>query len=337
METELGHGRIWTVAIEEQQGGTMYCIQCGALNADDAKFCSKCGKAVAPPAVSTEPDSTAPRTTDFVEHYKAIIGPKNQDYYLTRFKRFDERGKAGISWHWPALFFPLFWLLYRKMWKAGIWMLVAPFLIWIVAGVLMAVIPSEAVQGLIALVISVSMFLLPPIYANAIYHWHCRRRIEAVRTTHPDIQRQLGELSGAGGTSAVPVIVFGFVFVFAILGILAAIAIPAYQDYLVRAKVAEAYTFGNSAVESVANYYATHSVPPPTLNDAGFVDRPPAVVRSITLDMGGTVRITMAVPPIAGKSFQYVPVEANDGSVVWQCMPGTLKPRYLPPSCRGEP
>ena len=33
--------------------------------------------------------------------YRAAIGPKNQEYYLSRFQAFDEAGKAGPSWNMP--------------------------------------------------------------------------------------------------------------------------------------------------------------------------------------------------------------------------------------------
>ena len=50
--------------------------------------------------------------------------------------------------------------------------------------------------------------------------------------------------------------------VVAIIGILAAIAIPAYQDYTVRAKVSEALAFASEAKASVSEYYATSGAMP---------------------------------------------------------------------------
>ena len=46
--------------------------------------------------------------------YRAVIGEPNQEFYLSYFRRADDRGYAPVSWHWPVLFIGLFWLLYRK-------------------------------------------------------------------------------------------------------------------------------------------------------------------------------------------------------------------------------
>ena len=48
------------------------------------------------------------------KYYKAAIGEKNADFYLSRFHHFDSNG-VRPSWNWPAFFFTFYWLLYRKM------------------------------------------------------------------------------------------------------------------------------------------------------------------------------------------------------------------------------
>ena len=52
--------------------------------------------------------------------YKAVLGPKNQAYYLRHFARFDAAGKAGLSWNWAAATFTFIWFLYRRMWPAAL-------------------------------------------------------------------------------------------------------------------------------------------------------------------------------------------------------------------------
>ena len=50
------------------------------------------------------------------ELYRAAIGPSAQDYYLKHFLRFDSEGKTSATWHWPAYWATLNWLIYRRMW-----------------------------------------------------------------------------------------------------------------------------------------------------------------------------------------------------------------------------
>ncbi len=57
--------------------------------------------------------------------------------------------------------------------------------------------------------------------------------------------------------------------VVAIIGILAAIAIPAYQDYLIRSQVSEGLTMAASAKASVSEYYANSGRSRPTNSDGG--------------------------------------------------------------------
>ena len=68
----------------------------------------------------------------------------------------------------------------------------------------------------------------------------------------------LAELIGNGGTSGAALIVvlaFGFV---AIIGILAAIAIPAYQDYSIKARLVQTYTIEREVALAVDTYYNKH-------------------------------------------------------------------------------
>src|ERR1700730_18531731 len=57
--------------------------------------------------------------------------------------------------------------------------------------------------------------------------------------------------------------------VIAIIGILAAIALPAYQDYTIRAKVSELVVKADACKTSVAEYYQSLAVLPPAIADAG--------------------------------------------------------------------
>jgi len=273
------------------------------------------------------------------EFYKAVIGPKNQDYYLSRFARFDEAGKAGITWHWSALFVTFYWLLYRKMWLNAFLYFIAPYVIMIPVGIVAAIVGAsgggDSILAVGNLLFLGAVFLLPPLFANALYYRHCKKKIAEVRASTGEVQRQLGELTGKGGTSGV-IIIFILAFVFiAILGILAAIAIPAYQDYTTRARTVEGAAVGKSVADAVANYYYSHQVVPSSLSQAGYVPSPSPAIRSVEVDGdSGVVSVIMAGSPIEGKALLLTPsIDANN-RIVWKCASKDIPDKFLPHHCR---
>lgn len=275
-------------------------------------------------------------STNPEEFYKVAVGPKNQDYYLRIFHRFENDGKAGVSWHWPAFFVTFFWLLYRRMWRNALIYFVLANLLIIPLAVLGAMAGGSvgAVISSVNLLYSAATFILPPLYANALYYRHCKEKIEVARASSLDMQRQLGELSGKGGTSSkaplVPVVV-------AVIGILAAIALPAYESYKTYAGIKEAISIGNSAAASVARYYSEHRTAPASLQIAGFTASLPPSVKSIAVDsQNGMVVVTMAISPIEGKAVLLLPSLDANGQVTWKCMSQQIPDRYLPQQCRQQ-
>jgi type IV pilus assembly protein PilA len=126
--------------------------------------------------------------------------------------------------------------------------------------------------------------------------------------------------------------------VIAILGILMAIAIPAYQDYTVRAKVSEGMNVAGAAKLAVAETYQTKGTWPTNNGNAGL---PTATsisgnnVLSVTVDTG---KISIAYnnePKINGKFIVLSP-SFTGGSVTWNCKVAgtTVDGKYLPSACR---
>ena len=75
--------------------------------------------------------------------------------------------------------------------------------------------------------------------------------------------------------------------VVAIIGILAAIAIPAYQDYVIRSQVSEGLTLASSVKTSVAEYFADRGDWPTDIGDLGITDAPSGkYVTGITVNNG---------------------------------------------------
>jgi len=134
---------------------------------------------------------------------------------------------------------------------------------------------------------------------------------------------------GMGGSAG------SLLVVVAIIGILAAIALPAYQDYTTRAKISEAVQAGSPATVAVSEFYARNNGVPKTLQEAGFTP-PPAgpSVRAITLEARGVIRIELGFAPVAGHAILLVPSLNEQKRIVWKCTSQDVPPKFLPQSCR---
>jgi type IV pilus assembly protein PilA len=126
--------------------------------------------------------------------------------------------------------------------------------------------------------------------------------------------------------------------VVAIIGILAAIAIPAYQDYAKRAHVSEGLSLAAAAKTSVSEFWATNGKLPTNNTSVGL---PTATsisgnaVRSVGIS-SGLITITYNTKVDSGKTLELSPVSAN-GAIQWKCKKGGTNPladKYLPASCR---
>ena len=133
--------------------------------------------------------------------------------------------------------------------------------------------------------------------------------------------------------------------VVAIIAILAAIALPAYQDFMKRSKVTEAVTAAGACKTSVAEYAAANNKLPATLADAGCSDLKSKYVSKVDVGTGGIISVTMqnigATDP-DGKKIILTPLKddgttaAADGDNIggWKCTTDATK-KYVPASCRG--
>ena len=124
--------------------------------------------------------------------------------------------------------------------------------------------------------------------------------------------------------------------VVAIIGILAAIALPAYQDYVIRSKVTELLARGSEAKNSIAEFYSAKGTFPSNLASAGVSATGTHYVRSVSLV---TTALTLtasntADPKIAGGTVILGAVSTANGQVEWKCRTGTMNPKYVPGSCR---
>jgi uncharacterized RDD family membrane protein YckC/type II secretory pathway pseudopilin PulG len=121
------------------------------------------------------------------------------------------------------------------------------------------------------------------------------------------------------------------------IGIIAAVGVPSYQSYVLRAKVAQALVEAEPAQAAVARYVVQHQRAPRTLEEAGY--RQPRTVgsalRRVTLEpANGILTLELAVPELEGKTLQLVPAITASTELTWQCRPGTVPAAVLPVGCR---
>jgi type IV pilus assembly protein PilA len=122
--------------------------------------------------------------------------------------------------------------------------------------------------------------------------------------------------------------------VVAIVGILAAIAIPAYQDYTVRAKVTELLLAASNAKVAVAEFAQTQGTL--TSSGTGLTINTSTYVTSGTVSAAGVITVTgtaAALGSDADVSIVLTPTRLATGVVTWACSsPSAVK--YLPANCR---
>ncbi len=122
--------------------------------------------------------------------------------------------------------------------------------------------------------------------------------------------------------------------VVAIIGILAAIAIPAYRDYTIRARISEGITMASAAKLAVSETTFAKSALPATQAVTGYVS-PAATtnVASIQITANGVIVITYT-PLAGGGTILFTPAQTANGDITWSCTGGTTLAKYRPANCR---
>ncbi|ENX56516.1 MULTISPECIES: pilin [Acinetobacter] len=136
--------------------------------------------------------------------------------------------------------------------------------------------------------------------------------------------------------------------VVAIVGILASIAIPAYQNYMARAQVTEALNMANTIKAALLEKYGESGTCPTTLAELGLSSSGMINARYVQSVRGNvsytgalcayefTFRTTGMSAGVAGKTLVFAMMNyASNRSAHWECASPQISQKFLPSVCRG--
>jgi len=131
--------------------------------------------------------------------------------------------------------------------------------------------------------------------------------------------------------------------VVAIIAILAAIALPAYQDYVIRSQVSEGSVLADGAKTAVAEFYSNRGTAPSDNASAGLATSTSITGKFVSqLNVSNGIIVTMfsnaspqrANVAINGSTLTFTPIfGASAGSTVWGCS-SAIASKWLPTICR---
>ena len=123
--------------------------------------------------------------------------------------------------------------------------------------------------------------------------------------------------------------------VVAIIGILAAVALPAYQDYTKRSHVSEGLSLAGGAKASVSEFLSTNNRFPAGNASAGLADGASITGNAVTSVgvAGGQITITYNNKVAEGATL-VLSASTNAGGIRWKCKRGSIDPKFIPSNCR---
>jgi TM2 domain-containing membrane protein YozV/Tfp pilus assembly major pilin PilA len=149
--------------------------------------------------------------------------------------------------------------------------------------------------------------------------------------------QKYGQVPARGAGMAVALVV-GAILMIAIVGILAAVALPAYQDYTTRSKVQAALPLINETRQKVTDVIKQKDFLPSENLLAGLPDNiSNEFVSSITLSEDAKMTVSFRIPHLIQNgtdTITWTPTKEG-GDVEWTCLDGSMSDKYRMPECRG--
>ena len=285
----------------------------------------------------SEPNDTGTNEPGDDDLLCIFVGPVHAHYFAEAFRGFAEGG--SVKWNWPALFATLPWLLYRKLWLYSFaYAFSIPMVLIAIGFAAIFVVDRELGYLVYYVLYFVVGVVLAPMFVTRLYYGHARKKIANIKARTQAGEEQRLEIARAGSTSVIGIVVSAFVMAVPLIGIFAAISIPAYHDMGVRGQVAEGLNVSMRAKVAVAEYFSENNEFPADNITAGLP--PPDEisgrhVSSVRVDTGSVV-VTYGYEAdrrIRGKTLVLQP-EISDRIISWMCFSPDIGGKHLPAACR---
>lgn len=153
-------------------------------------------------AVQSPAAAPAPEEDVTTALYRAAIGPVSTSYYLPIFTRFEESGRAGISWNTAAGLTTFNWLVFRQLWAAALaYVGIVVAVLVLVFGIGRLVFQfSDMLMMALGLGFGLAAFVLPGLFGNVVLHSESRKRMAAAIAAHTDVKDALAQLNRQAST-----------------------------------------------------------------------------------------------------------------------------------------
>lgn len=175
------------------------------------------------------------------------------------------------------------------------------------------------------------------------YPWLCKRIAHVSASGHPQAAYRPPSRSFMAGFFALLTPRFGIggggasvLIMVAIIGVLAAVAIPAYQDYTLRSQVAVVMPLVDQIEQVAGDYVSANSRYPDSPADIGLPEETESgPVQSVSVvDDGFEITLRSDNAQLDGKTIVVGAYRQDDDSIGWDCSGGTLDAKYRPIRCR---
>lgn len=268
------------------------------------------------------------------EAWATVVGPKNRLYYMDCFQSMASGGRK-LMWNWPACLLTVYWLLYRKMYGWAALAFVTLSVVSIAFTGLAGTAGSPSMALIFFAVHIALVFAVPGALGNYVYFKHCHHLMQQQEKLASSRAQYLARLEAKGGTSEFVPYAVGFLVVIAIIGMLAAIALPAYESYTRKAKLSEAIRLGTNVANQIGMEFERTGVMPEKLDQLQGLMATSPWITDIAIEPGtGIIRLT--VVPFSSEApgtVSLLPTIGADRQITWSCQTSGNVKEFQLPSC----